>query len=115
MKNYIQEGDVISGAAPYARNSGEGALLGTIFGVAVNTVANGAIGKWMTEGVFALPKVTGTAWTLGAKLYWDNAAKNVTTTSAGNTLIGVAVPGPDGTTLPAAGATTGWVRLGIVA
>ncbi len=27
-------------------------------------------------------------WSAGALLYWDNAAKNITTTSAGNTFVG---------------------------
>ncbi len=34
------------------------------------------------------PKATSQAWTVGDKLYWDDTAKNWTTTSTNNTLSG---------------------------
>lgn len=37
------------------------------------------------------PKATGEAWTVGQAIYWDNAAKKFTTTSAGNTACGTAL------------------------
>jgi predicted RecA/RadA family phage recombinase len=37
-----------------------------------------------------IAKTTGEAWTHGQKLYWDNTAKKLTTTAAGNTLVGAA-------------------------
>ena len=43
----------------------------------------------MTEGVFDLAKAAG-AVTQGQLVYWDNVAKNVTTTATSNKLIGVA-------------------------
>lgn len=91
MKNYIQPGDVITLTAPEALTSGRGVVVGTIFGVATNDAANGAQVEVATEGVYDLTKVAAQAWTQGAAVYWDNTAKNVTTTSAGNTKIGVAV------------------------
>ena len=90
MKNYVQVGDVLELTAPYARNSGEGALVGSIFGVACTTVANGAKASFAVKGVFDVAKATG-AITEGALVYWDNTALNVTTTASGNTLIGHAV------------------------
>lgn len=90
MKNYVQDGDVVTLTAPYAVASGGGALVGSAFGVAANTVANGADGEFCLNGVFDLPKATG-AVTQGAKIYWDNTAKVVTTTATSNTLIGVAI------------------------
>lgn len=36
MKNYVQEGEVITLIAPYARLAGEGAKVANIFGVAIN-------------------------------------------------------------------------------
>jgi predicted RecA/RadA family phage recombinase len=91
MKNYIQEGDRIALAAPYAVSSGGGALIGAVFGVAVTDLANADVGTFVLEGVFTLPKATGAAATLGAKAYWDNTNKKVTATSTSNTLIGVFV------------------------
>lgn len=107
MKNYIQEGCTLTLAAPYQRNAGQGALIGSIFGVAKSTVANGATGEWAIEGVFELDKADSQAWTVGAKIYWDNSAKNCTTTSSANTLIGAAVEAVAST----AGLVLGKVRL----
>jgi len=91
MKNAIQEGDVLKLTAPYAVLAGAGAKVGSVFGVSVSDVANGAEGSFNVEGVFELAKADSQAWTQGVKVYWDDAAKNVTTTAATNTLIGVAI------------------------
>lgn len=88
-KTYIQPGRVITLAAPYQRNPGEGALVGAIFGVSLATVANAVNGEFAIQGVFDLAKAVG-AITQGALVYWDNSAKNVTTTSTSNTRIGCA-------------------------
>lgn len=90
MKTYKQSGQVLTLAAPYDRLSGEGALVGTIFGVAQADVLNGASGAFVTEGVFTLAKTSAQAWTVGAAIYWDNTNKVATTVSTGNTLIGKA-------------------------
>jgi predicted RecA/RadA family phage recombinase len=94
MKNYVQPGDVISAAAPYQVNSGGGALLGgSLFGIAVDTVASGATGVFATEGVFDVTKATtaGEAYTLGQRLFWDNTNKRITSTSTGNVAVGLAI------------------------
>ena len=109
MKNQVQTDEIVTLAAPYAVSSGGGALIGFLFGVAGKTLANAEVGAFVTRGVFDLTKVASQAWTVGAKIYWDNAAKNCTTVSAGNTLVGV-------TTLAVgsgATETVGRVRLGI--
>lgn len=105
MKNYIQPGDVLTLTTPYDRSSGQGALVGSAFGVAVKDVANGAAGQFQTVGVFELAKTSAQAWTEGALIYWDNTNKLATTTATSNKLIGVAVA-PAGN--PSA---TGLVRL----
>lgn len=90
MKNYVQPGENITLAAPYDVASGAGALVGSIFGVAQETVLSGADVVLVRRGVFDLAKVSAQAWTVGAKIYWDNAAKVCTTVSTSNTLIGAA-------------------------
>lgn len=107
MKNYIQAGDTIVAAAPYALTSGQGALVGTMFGVAKADAANGADVALKTTGVFDLTKAASQAWTVGAAIYWDNAAKNCTTTVGANTKIGVAIAAVGN----GAGETIGRVRL----
>lgn len=91
MKNFIKDGVNITLTAPYARTSGQGMLVGAMFGVCTGDVANGAVVEAVTWGVFDLTKAAGQAWTQGQALYWDDAAKNVTNVAAGNTKIGVAV------------------------
>lgn len=88
MKNFVNKGDTITLAAPYARSSGQGALVGSLFGVAVGDVANGVDGEFVTRGVFDLTAAAATTATVGAKAYWDNTNKEVTATSTSNTLIG---------------------------
>ena len=91
MKNYVQPGNTITLAAPYALASGDGLLIGTIFGVASATAALGEAVETNLVGIFDLNKVASQAWSVGDKVYWDNTAKEVTKTSTGNTLVGVAV------------------------
>lgn len=91
MNNYIQPGDVVDLTAPYDRSSGEGALVGSLFGVAAADVASGATGAFKTMGVFDLAKNSAEAWTVGEKIYWDDTNKVCTTTATSNTLIGVAL------------------------
>ncbi len=111
MKNFVQPGANLTLPAPYDRLSGEGALIGSIFGVASNDVASGDDDVFVTEGVFDLAKAGSQAWTVGAKIYWDNTNKVCTTTATSNTLIGAATAAVAG----GAGDTVGRVKLGIVA
>lgn len=91
MKNFIQAGETLTLPAPYNLKAGDGALVGSIFGVSASDAAIGNNADLVTEGVFTLPKVSAQAHALGVKLYFDDATKLVTTVSSGNTLIGVAV------------------------
>lgn len=92
-KNYIAPGDVVTLPAPYQRNSGQGARIGALFGIAANDVLNGALGEFHTEGVWALNKSTGagTALVVGGKAYWDDTAKAVTGVVGSNLFIGHAM------------------------
>ena len=90
MRTFIQPGETISVPAPYALTPGQGALVGSIFGVAVGIAAINAPVELKRTGGFDIAKATGEAWTIGVKLYWNNTTRLVTTTAAGNTLVGVA-------------------------
>ena len=107
MKNYVQPGNTITLTAPYAVSSGDGLLVGSIFGVAAGTAALGEAVEAALTGVYDLKKVASQAWAAGDKVYWDNTAKEVTKTTTSNTLIGVAVVAVAG----GAGDTIGRVRL----
>lgn len=104
-KNYIQSGDRLTLTAPYDVASGAGALVGNIFGVALNTALSGASNEFAVEGVWELTKVTAETWAQGDLAYWDNTAKKVTQVAYGNTLIGTVTEAAGNT------ATTGRVNL----
>lgn len=91
MKNYVQDGDTIVVAAPAAVSSGDGVLVGSIFGVAVTDAESGADVPIKTRGVFDLNKTASQAWTQGAAIYWDSADAEATNVAEDNLLIGVAV------------------------
>ena len=91
MKNFKQTGDVLSVTAPYDVASGAGCLVGKLFGIAATTAVSGAAVEIKTTGVFELPKTSAQAWTAGALIYWDDTAKECTTVTTSNTLIGHAI------------------------
>lgn len=91
MKTYLQSGDVIAQVAPYAVSAGGGAKVGSIFGIAQSDAASGATVQLATRGVFTVAKTSALAITAGAKLYWDDTNKVLTTTASTNLLVGVAL------------------------
>lgn len=105
MKNFVQEGDTVTLAAPYAVASGDGLLVGSLFGIAASAAANGANVETATEGVFDITALSTDTATQGTKAYWDNTNKRITTTSTSNSLVGVFI------VAKANGDTTGRVRL----
>jgi len=108
MKNFVQPGVTLTLVAPYDVNPGDGLLVGSLFGYAKGKAASGSPIETLTEGVVDGGKAAG-AVTQGAKLYWDNTAKVLTTTASGNTQVGVA------TQAAASGDATARIKLGIVA
>ena len=107
MKNYVQPGNTITLTAPYAVTSGDGLLVGSIFGIASWDAALGEPVETALTGVFDITKVGSQAWTVGAKVYWDDTNKRTTSVATSNTLIGVATEAVAG----GAGDTIGRVRL----
>ena len=90
MKNYVQEGEVITVTAPYALASGDGALIGSIFGVATGAAASGAnVELLVAMGVVALTCLPADIGTVGTKVYWDNTNRRITVSATGNSLVGV--------------------------
>ena len=91
MKNFIQPGNTVTVLAPADVASGDGVLVGGIFGVAAFDAASGAEVEITRTGVFSMAKTSAQAWTAGAKVYWDATNKVLTTTASGNTLVGCAL------------------------
>ena len=111
MKNFVARGDVLEFTAGADIESGEGVVVGTIFGIAAGDIADGARGVLNLTGTYRVPKVGSQAWTVGAAVHWDASNKRATTAATGNRLIGCAVE-PVGS---GAGETSGVVRLNGIA
>lgn len=103
--NFIQPGAILTLTAPYDRLSGEGAQVGSIFGVATSDVDSGDPGEFDTEGVWSLAKTSAQAWTVGQKIYWDDSNKRCDSDGTVGMLIGVA------TAAAANPSSTGYVKL----
>lgn len=88
MKNYIQDGTALDLVAPAAVVSGQAVLYGKMLGVHVSDAALGEDTVAHFKGVHSIPKVAATAMAVGDELYWDDVAKNLTKTTAGNTFVG---------------------------
>ncbi|MBI4966499.1 MAG: DUF2190 family protein [Rhodospirillales bacterium] len=82
-----------------------GLLVGSLFGVAAVTVAEGEEIEIATRGVFDLPKAPATIIVQGARVAWDDTAKQVALPGVGLFSVGVAV------TVAGNGTTTVRVRL----
>lgn len=90
MKNFIQDGDTLTVAAPSGgATSGRPVIIGSLIGIATITTTIGLPVAVKTTGVYELPKVSAQAWaTVGLPIYWDSGAGNATTTVGSNVLIG---------------------------
>lgn len=107
-KNYIQKGETLTWTNGTGSDvaSGDAVVIGTLVGVALVDIANGKSGAVGVVGVYELAAINTAAFTQGAALYWDAAAKKLTTTASGNTLAGPAW------TAKASAGTVAQVRLG---
>ena len=84
MKNYVSPGHVMEFTAAADHPSGDVVVVGSLVGVTTGTVANGAKGQLMLEGVFELVPAAAAVASLtnGAKAYWKNATNEVTADTA---------------------------------
>ena len=91
MRNFIQPGNSLAIAVPYASGvtAGQGVLVGALFGVAAVDGAQNAVIEAATQGVFDLTKEPALAITAGARVFWDNTNRRITTTATGNFQVGL--------------------------
>ena len=92
MKNYSQPGEDVDVVTPSGgMTAGLAYLIGVMFGFANLKTAAGAPNVLSRKGIYkTVPKATGAAWAQGALLYWDDTAKNFTTTAGSNKKVGAA-------------------------
>ncbi|MFN6979416.1 MAG: DUF2190 family protein [Gemmobacter sp.] len=92
MRNYIQSGHIVRVTTPAGGiASGDALIVGSIFGIAAYSAAEGDPVELATTGVFRLPKASAAVLAVGARVAWDNTAKEVATPASGRFPIGVAV------------------------
>lgn len=109
---FIQQGKVMTYPAPTGGVTKDVPLLiGSLLVIPRTTAAATVLFDGDVEGVYSVTKADSQAWTAGVKVYWDDTAKNFTTTVGTNVLVGTAAEAVAAT----AGLTTGKVRLDGVA
>lgn len=93
MKNYVQPGENITITATAAATSGQGVLVGNLFGIATGNAEIGDSLDLVTVGVFNMPKVSTDVLAVGDFVYWDETAKLAIADddTGNNELIGLAV------------------------
>jgi predicted RecA/RadA family phage recombinase len=92
MKNYIQEGRIITVTTPVCgMTSGDAVVIGALFRIATKTAAAGETVAISTEGVFDLPKLASAVIAAGDAIAWDNTAKQVNAPATGRYPIGIAI------------------------
>jgi predicted RecA/RadA family phage recombinase len=108
MRNYVQPGRSITVTAPTGGVlSGDGVLIGALFGVAQHDAAEAADLELLTEGVVELAKATPLVIATGDRLFWNPTEKKLDKTATAQVCVGLAVA--------AAASADATVRLKLVA
>ncbi|MGJ9420466.1 DUF2190 family protein [Massilia sp. CMS3.1] len=110
MRNKVQKGNVVTVIAPAATAGGQGVLVGALFGIAAGDATIGAAVEIDREGVFDIAAVTADVGVQGAKIYWDNGNRRVTTTVGANLLVGCLAAAKSGTDTTARVCLDGVIR-----
>lgn len=92
MRNWIQEGDVLTLTPGSNVAAGAGFMFGAgLFGVATNAVTANTAGEFITEGVVEIAKTSALAINVGDRVFWDSTNSVVNKTTAAQVCVGVAV------------------------
>ena len=95
MKNYVQDGKYLDFTAAADVDSGELVQVGSLHGVSVTDVANGAQGVLALKGVYTLPKLTGAAGdavaNAGDPVYFSSGSVSGSDSSGTRKLVGYAM------------------------
>ncbi len=75
MKNFVQKGDVLDLSIPDGRLSGQGVLVGSIYGIAAESNESGsaAIRAVAVEGVVEVAKLAADNMSVGDKVNWNDS------------------------------------------
>ena len=100
MKTFIQNGNVISVIAPAGGvTSGQGLLVGSLFGIATYDALEGEYTEIAAAGVFNLNKDAAAVISQGDRVAWDDTAREIALPGVGLYPVGIAtMAAGDGTT-----------------
>ena len=87
---YWQRGETLDYTATKAVTNGQVVSLGNRIGVAGNDIAEGATGALHVTGVYIMDKKASEKITMGAPVYYDATADEITATEKGNVPAGYA-------------------------
>ena len=91
MKTFIQNGDVITVTAPAGGIvSGNGIIVGSLFGIATCDALAGESVEIATTGVFDLNKDAATVIGQADRVAWDDTAREIVLPSVGLYPVGIA-------------------------
>jgi predicted RecA/RadA family phage recombinase len=107
MNNYKRPGHTMTYAHSAAVTSGQALVIGALLVVAAGSYAADESGEYAIDGVFELPKTTGTAMNAGQVVNFDTTENKLIGTEPGFALMTCAVVMEDA----ASAATTVEVRL----
>ena len=106
--NFIQQGDTLDIVAAAAVTSGTPIAVGALAGIPLSSAGIGVTVAVRVEGVFSVPKMAGTAFTLGQRVNFRPSNNSFTTaTPVAGDLLGAAIA----VAAAASGDTTALVRL----
>ena len=92
MKTFVQPGRSITLAAPAGGvSSGDGVLIGNLFGIAQGDALAIEDVEILTEGVAEIAKTSALAISVGDRLFWDGTNKVVNKTATAQVCVGIAV------------------------
>ena len=92
MKTYVAPGHSITVTAPSGGvTSGQGLLIGTLFGIVQADALEGADAELLTEGVVEVAKTSALQIDVGDRLFWDATNKVVNKTATAQVCVGIAV------------------------
>ena len=90
MKTFIQDGNIITVTAAANIASGNGVLVGSIFGVAATDAVTGDEVEIATIGIYELPKLSTAVIAQGDQVAWNSSTGKVVLPATGMYPIGVA-------------------------
>lgn len=84
MKNMVSEGKCIQHVLDATKSSGQGTIVGSLFGVCISDGVSGDEIGLTVEGIYNMPAATGDTFAVGAIVGYDEAGDEATAATLGD-------------------------------